>query len=531
MGVHLSTTVATKLKIQMFIAMALMGAIGAAGLIGGSRSNDRLDHLVHANEALRFSLLLDMNHDGIRGDAYCGLFAEDPALLSETLAGMNDRIEELGTLHQEIARATGLEDREATDPLVRAYEATKAPLEGYLSAGRQFVAKLEEGKEAAKADLVNFERAFNALVDPMEAMSAAIQSDSEQASEDARGTAAVARTSIWGFLGLALVTLFVVGHRIGRGLLVAIDSMQRVLSAMADKRFDVRAEVKGQDELAEMATMVNRTNESIAQALREIVQSSRFLDDANASLAAIAHRVDSAATDTSKRASDCASTTVEMNQSCERSAAGAEEMRVSIAEIASQCESAASSTENVVKAASEARETMIELVRKSDEIGEIVRFISSIAEQTNLLALNATIESARAGESGRGFAVVAHEVKNLANETGKSTNVVREKVAAIQDHTKRAGDLIERIDDVIRQMQSIQSSIASAVQQQSMTTAEMARGMAQVSNGSSSIKSTVDAVASQAEVARRSSMDVGAANQRLNEITERLRAVVSSFKV
>ena len=64
---------------------------------------------------------------------------------------------------------------------------------------------------------------------------------------------------------------------------------------------------------------------------------------------------------------------------------------------------------------------MVKLGESSQEIGNVIRLITSIAEQTNLLALNATIEAARAGDAGKGFAVVADEVKQLAQETARAT--------------------------------------------------------------------------------------------------------------
>ena len=69
-------------------------------------------------------------------------------------------------------------------------------------------------------------------------------------------------------------------------------------------------------------------------------------------------------------------------------------------------------------------DSMIRLQEKTKEVEEIAAMILGISSQTNLLALNASIESARAGEAGRGFAVVADQIRQLAEQTKKSTEEI-----------------------------------------------------------------------------------------------------------
>ncbi|HAB60520.1 MAG TPA: chemotaxis protein [Lachnospiraceae bacterium] len=118
-----------------------------------------------------------------------------------------------------------------------------------------------------------------------------------------------------------------------------------------------------------------------------------------------------------------------------------------------------------------------QLVELTTEVGKIVDSVQAIANQTNLLALNASIEAARAGEQGRGFSVVADEVRNLADDTKKNLEGMRNFVDKIYvaanegkesmnrtiestNQMSRKIDLVsETIDGNIRMMRGLVSSV------------------------------------------------------------------------
>jgi methyl-accepting chemotaxis protein len=68
---------------------------------------------------------------------------------------------------------------------------------------------------------------------------------------------------------------------------------------------------------------------------------------------------------------------------------------------------------------------MLDLGKKSQQIGSVLEIINELSEQTNILAINATIEAAGAGEAGKRFSVVADEVRRLADRVGGSTREIR----------------------------------------------------------------------------------------------------------
>ena len=164
-------------------------------------------------------------------------------------------------------------------------------------------------------------------------------------------------------------------------------------------------------------------------------------------------------------------------------ATGADEMGASIKEIAKNTAEATRVAASAVRTAEVTNATISKLGQSSAEIGQVIKVITSIAQQTNLLALNATIEAARAGEAGKGFAVVANEVKELAKETAKATEDISRKIEAIQGDTNGAVSAIGQISQVIGQISDIQTTIASAIEEQSATTNEIGRTLAEAAQG------------------------------------------------
>ncbi len=182
--------------------------------------------------------------------------------------------------------------------------------------------------------------------------------------------------------------------------------------------------------------------------------------------------------------------------------AASEQLSASIQEIASQIARSTDVSRSAVHSAERAQQGIQSLSQAAVRIGDVVQLIRTIAKQTNLLALNATIEAARAGPAGRGFTVVASEVKGLAAQTARSTEEISRQVAAIQDATSNAVDVVAEVGQAIQEISHVTTSIAAAMEEQAAATQEIARNVTQSSAAMQDVAEQITDVSRDAGVSR-----------------------------
>ncbi|QBI21972.1 methyl-accepting chemotaxis protein [Egibacter rhizosphaerae] len=217
----------------------------------------------------------------------------------------------------------------------------------------------------------------------------------------------------------------------------------------------------------------------------------------------------------------------QVSQNVTTVATAVEEMNSSVREIAQSANEASQVAGEAVERAAGTNDTVDRLGQSTREIDRVLELITSIAEQTNLLALNATIEAARAGDAGKGFAVVAGEVKALAQQTSKATEDIGQRVTAIQTDTAHAVEEIGGISEIIDRINALQQTISSAVDEQSATTAEIARNVSEAAQGVDEVSEGVGRVAAVARGDRDtdSGPSTGQPQRRADAASEQRRSV------
>ncbi len=310
-----------------------------------------------------------------------------------------------------------------------------------------------------------------------------------------------------------------------------VDSMLMVVSAAANGDLTQKITVSGQDAIGQMGEGLARFFDDLRESISAIGQNAQALSSASEELTATSQQMSANAEETSAQANVVSAGAEQVNKNLQTVATGTEEMGASIREIAKNAHESAKAATGAVKVAEDATQIVSKLGDSSTEIGQVIKVITSIAQQTNLLALNATIEAARAGEAGKGFAVVANEVKELAKQTAKATEDISRKIEAIQTDTKSAVGAIGQISGVIRQVNDISNTIATAVEEQNATTNEMARNVGEAAKGSGEITSNISGVAGAAQSTTHGANDSLKAAQSLAQMATELRSLVEQFRI
>lgn len=378
---------------------------------------------------------------------------------------------------------------------------------------------------------------------------------------DARAQTQVAKAAGIVLLCIAAagVTLFLI---VTRAITRPIGLAVRLLGEVADGNVaqDVPSSLCARhDEIGVLAKAIQSMTGGLRQTVHKLTGNAKTLASASTELSSTAAQLASGAQETTSQSTTVASaaeqlsanmntmstTAEQMSANVKAVASAIEQMNAAISEVAKNAEHASAVAGDAAKLGAASNSSFAELGAAAEEIGKVVEVIQDIAEQTNLLALNATIEAARAGDAGKGFAVVATEVKELAGQTAAATNDIRDRIGAIQGTTQRAVQAISQIGDVVKEVNGVSRTIASAVEEQTITTREISRniaeaamavdtvasGVAQSAVATREISQGIAGVATAAHTTARGADSADDAGKSLLAMTEELQAIVSHFHV
>ncbi|MGV8966672.1 MAG: methyl-accepting chemotaxis protein [Cellulomonas sp.] len=350
-----------------------------------------------------------------------------------------------------------------------------------------------------------------------------------ESGEAQQAAGATAQRNLIVLVVVGVVAAIAIAWWITREVTVPVREMKGLLSKAVGGDLTGRAKHTARDEFGEIARDYNRMVESLSEVLATIALDGTDLSAATEELTISSAQISASAGASAEQASIVAAAAEQVSDNVRTVAAATEEMSVSIREISKNTSDAAQVATTAVDLLHTANTTMSQLEASSAEISAVIKVISSIAAQTNLLALNASIEAARAGDAGKGFAVVASEVKDLARATSTATADIARKVENIQGDARAAVAAIGRISEIIEQISDTQSTISSAVEEQTATTNEMSRNVADAATGVAGIASSATGVALASAATSQGVTEARSSTAELSRMSTHLSALLARF--
>ncbi len=478
-----------KMKIQtkinflngfLFASCLLIGMMGYKGIHDLNKDIHDLGEVHIA--AVRNMTLVDMMHDGLRAVVYKSIIASqtgNEAMASEAREEIKEFSENIRKYLENVG-ALPLDEK-----IKKSLDASKPAVETYTKSSDELVQMaLTQGASQALSNIDPFNAAFEELEEKLGTLGGLIEEESNRSSQ-----VSINHGETYNYISLL--------------------AMGIVSILSAGLWFYISRDIKGP-----IAGMIK-----VAQ---DVANSSQQLNN-------ISQQMSSNSEETATQANVVSAAAEQVSKNVQTVATGMDQMSQAVQEISRSTSQGNAVVGNAVKTVQETNKTVSKLGESSEQIGNVVKVITSIAEQTNLLALNATIEAARAGEAGKGFAVVANEVKELAKQTSKSTEEISQKISMIQSDTHAAIKSIEEISQIISQINDLQHTVASAIEEQSATTSEISRNVQEAAKGSQEIAQNITGVAQSAQNTTMGATETQHSASELSKMAIELRLSASHF--
>ncbi|MFC5701836.1 methyl-accepting chemotaxis protein [Cohnella faecalis] len=313
-----------------------------------------------------------------------------------------------------------------------------------------------------------------------------------------------------------------------------LDGLQKMMKELRDSTAELAAAAiqfkQGADENARVSGEVSKAVERVASGSETQVAQTQEISAVMQETLDGLNQVAS----TTTGVSDMAQTTRS------RASEGSELLRTTSADII-QVEKAFRSLQGTVRG----------LNHKSEQVREVIGYISEVSNQTNLLALNAAIEAARAGEHGRGFAVVAGEIRKLADQTQQSAVQIADTLEAMSGDIaqvatmfeqsagqvfaavagmKNAEETFREIVDNVSQLSGNIVDVAASVEQMSAGSASVVQSIQDISRITEETASFTEQVSAMTEEQLSSTEEMARTADNLSSMAARLKGLVGNYK-
>lgn len=372
---------------------------------------------------------------------------------------------------------------------------------------------------------------------------------------------------------IALIVAVVIAYLFTARLVRPIRKLNQAVKEVAQGDLTKTIQVEGKDEVAVLSGDFNQTVSHLKDLIEGVTESSNQVKN-------VTKVVSDGVVKTKKSVNIIGSSIRQIAEGATTHASSSEEIAVSMSdmavgvmkiaetssmvseaaqEAASHAEAGASAVKQAVlqigsigKGTAKVGNAIERLNERSEQIEEILNFITEITSRIRLLSLNASIEAARAGEHGRGFAVVAEEVKKLAGQSEDSTDQIARLITEIREDTLNAVQvmdvsrkdveqgvtLIEEVREKFTNILHASRTVAEHIMEVSAASEEMSAGSEQVTASVEELKSIAGLTSNDARNAAKAAeeqiesiQEIASSVENLESVVDELRKELTKFKV